>query len=101
MMFYFYIPEGICFAAFVPLSCTWLHYARFHCVFLLCFFVSFLILVSLFACLPFLVVLVEEVHCEEFQLLILIIFVKTPRIIFKTLHFDVTILCAWPIQLST
>jgi hypothetical protein len=37
---------------FVALSCTWLYYARFH----LCFSVSFLILVCVFACLPFLVV---------------------------------------------
>jgi hypothetical protein len=37
MMFHFYVPEGICFAAFVALSCTWLHYARF----LLCFSVVF------------------------------------------------------------
>jgi hypothetical protein len=30
MMFYFYIPEGICFAVFVAFSCTWLYLARFH-----------------------------------------------------------------------
>jgi hypothetical protein len=29
----YYIPEGICFAAFVAFSCTWLHYARFHLFF--------------------------------------------------------------------
>jgi hypothetical protein len=55
MMIHFYIPEGICFAAFVAFSCTWLYYARSH----LCFFVvfvSFLILVRVFAFLPFLVV---------------------------------------------
>jgi hypothetical protein len=39
-MFHFYIPEGICFAAFVAFSCTWLYYARFH-LFFFCF-VSFL-----------------------------------------------------------
>jgi hypothetical protein len=38
MMFYFYIPEGICFTAFVALSCTWLHYARFHLCFSVVFF---------------------------------------------------------------
>jgi hypothetical protein len=38
MMFYFYIPEGICFAAFIALSCTWLHYARFHLCFSVVFF---------------------------------------------------------------
>jgi hypothetical protein len=36
-MFYFYIPEGICFAAFVAFSCTWLHFARFQ----LCFSVFY------------------------------------------------------------
>jgi hypothetical protein len=50
----FYIPEGICFAPFVAFSCTWLYYARFH--FFLCVFVSFLILVCVFAFLPLLVV---------------------------------------------
>jgi hypothetical protein len=45
MMFHFYIPEGICFAAFVAFSCTWLYYAVSHlCFLLLCVFVSFLIL---------------------------------------------------------
>jgi hypothetical protein len=38
MMFYFYIPEGICLAAFVALSCTWLQYARFHLCFSVVFF---------------------------------------------------------------
>jgi hypothetical protein len=30
MMFYFYIPEGICFAVFVEFSCTWLYFAHFY-----------------------------------------------------------------------
>jgi hypothetical protein len=46
MMFYFYIPEGICFAAFVALSCTWLHYARFH----LCFSVVCVFCLLTFSC---------------------------------------------------
>jgi hypothetical protein len=45
MMFHFYIPEGICFAAFVAFSCTWLYYACSH----LCFSVVFS-LVSWFLC---------------------------------------------------
>jgi hypothetical protein len=32
----------------------------------------------------------EEDDFEEFQLLILVIFVKIPRIIFKVLHFEFT-----------
>jgi hypothetical protein len=50
-----FIPEGISFAAFVAHSCTCSYFARSH----LCFsvvFVSFLILVCVFAFLPFLVV---------------------------------------------
>jgi hypothetical protein len=30
VMFYFYIPERICFAVFVAFSFMWLYYARFH-----------------------------------------------------------------------
>jgi hypothetical protein len=34
MMFYFYTPEGICFAAFLALSCTWLHYIHTHTIYI-------------------------------------------------------------------
>jgi hypothetical protein len=40
MMFYFYIPEEICFAVFVAFSCTWLYFARFHLCFSVVFFFS-------------------------------------------------------------
>jgi hypothetical protein len=51
MMFHFNIPEGICFAAFVAFV------ARGYTMqLLICVFVSFLILVCVFAFLPFLVV---------------------------------------------
>jgi hypothetical protein len=47
-MFYFYIPEGICFAAFVARGYT-MHVPI--CVFVLVF-VSFFILLCVFACFP-------------------------------------------------
>jgi hypothetical protein len=51
IMFHFYIPEGICLASFVAFV------ARGYTMqFLICVFVSFLILVCVFAFLPFLVV---------------------------------------------
>jgi hypothetical protein len=56
MMFYFYIPEGICFAAFVALSCTWLYYARLHLCFSVVFFRSFSDSCVRVSLLPFLVV---------------------------------------------
>jgi uncharacterized membrane protein len=79
MMFYFYIPEGICFAAFLALSLHMVILCKFSsvgwvkydvllfiilmllfysvivhmflltCVFLLCFFVSFLFLVCVYS----------------------------------------------------
>jgi hypothetical protein len=62
-MFYFRIPEGICFADF---TCTWLHFARFH----LCFPVLFSSLILLFhacvfVCLPFLVPCCRQTHTHE------------------------------------
>jgi hypothetical protein len=41
MMFYFYIPEGICFAVFVAFFCTWLYFTRFHLCFSVVFFCFF------------------------------------------------------------
>jgi hypothetical protein len=47
-----FIPEGICFAAFVAFSYMWLYFARFHlCFSVVFFFVNFLIFVCVFACL--------------------------------------------------
>jgi hypothetical protein len=60
MMFYFFIPEGICFAVYVAFSCAWLYFARFHVCFSVVFFVvvNFLILVC--------VCLLAYGHCLQF-----------------------------------
>jgi hypothetical protein len=63
--FSFYILEGICFAGF---ACTWLHFARFICVFLFCslrYFSVSCVCVCLLVYLPFLVVCLHTYTPED------------------------------------